>query len=782
LQPGGWKAQALGIDEENNMIKNTKSKFHLKGKIAPRLSGSLIFAIILGAITISVNAQTTFTNSASITLNDSPAAGSPGLSDPYPSTINVTGLSGTISDVNVRINGLTHTFPGDLGLLLVGPGGQNLILHSFVGGDPDLNNLTYTVDDQAATAFPNNGPILAQSYRPTSRLTVDGEPFFPASGANPPPAACQNPQIPPAATCGFAAPAGMATLASIFNGANPNGAWRLYAGDYGPVDEGLISGGWSLIITTSGPALPTVQFSAATFTTGENAAAMLTVTRAGDTSGASTVNYASTDTFTFAECNAAGTTANQRCDYTLARGTLSFAAGETSKTITVPIIDDVYTESGETFTVGLSSPTGASVGTQGTTTVTITDNDTAAGANRTFVGRLDNAQEVPTNNSTATGSGTVLLNDAENQITVNMSFTGLSSAQTAAHIHAAAHVGVNAPVLFNLGTGTITNATFPVTPAQVAQLRAGLMYFNVHTANFPGGEIRGQIVSQPSENARFFVQQQYYDFLSRTPDQAGFDFWTGQIVNTCGTDLACIRRRRVDVSNAFFFELEYQRTGSYVYRLYRAAYGNNHPASLRNTDVATSCPAPQPAPTFLGAHLPKYEVFAGDRALINPSQLAASQLALATNFAARPEFVALYPTSQTAEMYVDALLGNIQAATGANLTSQRAALITLFGTGGRGAVLYRLADDDMAGNPINNRAFIDAEYNRAFVSTQYYGYLRRDGDVCGLNFWLRTVNNFPLRSATGQNAMVCAFITSAEYQQRFSAGVTRTNAECPTVP
>jgi hypothetical protein len=96
--------------------------------------------------------------------------------------------------------------------------------------------------------------------------------------------------------------------------------------------------------------------------------------------------------------------------------------------------------------------------------------------------------------------------------------------------------------------------------------------------------------------------------------------------------------------------------------------------------------------------------------------------------------------------------------------------------------LFRLAEDNQAGNPINNRAFIDAEYNKAFVTTQYFGYLRRDADMPGLNFWLGVVNQFPLRSPTGQNGMVCAFITSAEYQQRFSAGVTRANAECPPAP
>jgi hypothetical protein len=160
---------------------------------------------------------------------------------------------------------------------------------------------------------------------------------------------------------------------------------------------------------------------------------------------------------------------------------------------------------------------------------------------------------------------------------------------------------------------------------------------------------------------------------------------------------------------------------------------------------------------------------------------------LATTFAQRAEFIARYPLSQTAGQYVDALLTTIQTASNANLTNQRAQLITLYNgagssEGGRGAVLFRLAEDNQASNPINNRAFIDAEYGRAFVLTQYFGYLRRDPDMPGLNFWLGVINRFPLRSATGQNAMVCAFITSTEYQARFSAQAPRTNAECPAPP
>jgi hypothetical protein len=513
-----------------------------------------------------------------------------------------------------------------------------------------------------------------------------------------------------------------------------------------------------------------MQFSGATFTTNESAGlATITVTRAGDTSGASAVDYKTNDSFNFVECNVAGA-ADQRCDYTNAAGTLSFAAGETSKSFTVPVTDDFYVEGNEQVTLSLSNPTGGTLGAQATAMLTIADNDTAAPADRLFFARIDAAQEVPANNSTATGFGTVLLNAAETQITANMTFSGLSSAQTAAHIHGPAPVGVNAPVLFNLGTGQITNLNFAVTPAQVAQLKAGMFYLNIHTSNFPGGEIRGQALPNPAESARFFVRQQYADFLSREPDTGGFDFWTQQIANFCAANpdlLGCTRQRRIAVSNAFFFELEFQQTGAYVYRLYRAAYGNSQPFPNPNADGGTP---------ILAAHVPAYERFIADRARLDATQLAASQLALATNFVQRPEFTARYPLSQTGPQFVDALLGTIQSASGANLMSQRDALIAQFNSGGRGAVLFRLAEDNAQGNPINNRAFIDAEYNRSFVITQYYGYLRRDGDLPGLNFWFDIVNRFPL--PTSQNAMVCAFITSTEYQQRFNSYFTRSNQEC----
>jgi hypothetical protein len=285
--------------------------------------------------------------------------------------------------------------------------------------------------------------------------------------------------------------------------------------------------------------------------------------------------------------------------------------------------------------------------------------------------------------------------------------------------------------------------------------------------------------SNPLDAAPFFVRQHYLDFLNREPDQSGLTFWIDQIAGNASNtpapcpsgDTNCVNTRRINVSNAFFFELEFQQTGSFVYRLYRAAFGNNQPF-----------PNPFPSASFPGEHLkmPSYQVFSQDRAMVpGGPNLAQAQLALANAFVQRPAFTAKYPLSlATADQFVDAVLATLSSI-GAPLPTERSKLIGLFGSLGRAGVMYRLADDNAQTNPINNRAFIDAEYNRAFVFTQYGGYLRRDSDIPGFVFWLDQVNSGPLRDIGKQHAMVCSFITSSEYQQRFSAVVSHDNTECP---
>jgi hypothetical protein len=132
-----------------------------------------------------------------------------------------------------------------------------------------------------------------------------------------------------------------------------------------------------------------------------------------------------------------------------------------------------------------------------------------ARAQTTLVAFLNGAQEVPPRATAATGFGSVILNAARTQITVNLTFSGLTTPMTVAHIHEAP-AGTNGPVRFDLGplitltngglNGNLVGATFAITAAQATALEAGNMYFNVHTATWPGGEIRGQlnVVPEPA--------------------------------------------------------------------------------------------------------------------------------------------------------------------------------------------------------------------------------------------------------------------------------------------
>ncbi len=157
-----------------------------------------------------------FANSAGITINDlAPAT-------PYPSNIAVGGLSGVISKVRVTLRGLSHTFPNDIDILLVGPTGQNIILMSDVGGNgPGVAGVNLTFDDDAALSLDTASNPATGTYRPTNS---GGGDTFPGPAP---------------------APTAAATL-SAFNGTNPNGTWSLYVVDDTGGDVGTIAGGWTI--------------------------------------------------------------------------------------------------------------------------------------------------------------------------------------------------------------------------------------------------------------------------------------------------------------------------------------------------------------------------------------------------------------------------------------------------------------------------------------------------------------------------------------------------------
>lgn len=196
-----------------------------------RFTSSLVTIALICFTTASWAPAQTFSNATSITIVDDAAA------SPYPSTILVTGLAPMITDVNVTLSSITHNFPDDIGLLLVGPTGVKVRLMTDAGGgsllgppDPtSLVDVTMTFDDGAATGVPDEGPIVTgTSYQPTQGLisTISN-----AHATNFP---------------GSAPAAPYSNVLSSFNGTDPNGTWSLYVDDDTTIDGGMIGGGWSL--------------------------------------------------------------------------------------------------------------------------------------------------------------------------------------------------------------------------------------------------------------------------------------------------------------------------------------------------------------------------------------------------------------------------------------------------------------------------------------------------------------------------------------------------------
>jgi len=118
----------------------------------------------------------------------------------------------------------------------------------------------------------------------------------------------------------------------------------------------------------------------------------------------------------------------------------------------------------------------------------------AAAQTATVVCELDGAQAGTGSSATGTMTGTV--DTVAMILTFDLSFSGLSSNQTAAHIHEGSF-GQNGPIHFNIGLGQQTNAMWSMNPSQVATLLDGGFYINLHTQTSPGGEIRGQITVAP---------------------------------------------------------------------------------------------------------------------------------------------------------------------------------------------------------------------------------------------------------------------------------------------
>ncbi|MDQ1590048.1 MAG: hypothetical protein QOG71_675 [Pyrinomonadaceae bacterium] len=398
------------------------------------------------------------------------------------------------------------------------------------------------------------------------------------------------------------------------------------------------------VTQTSAGTTPQVQFSGnAEFIVNENdpsRAASINVTRTGDTSGATTVDYATLDDTAAVPCdpnikngteNFPQGTAYARCDYASTIDTLTFLPGETTRTITVPLINDVFQEGQETFFIGLFNAQGATVGTLDRATVRIQSDD----------------QALPTSN--------------------------------------------------------------------------------------------------PINQIPFFVRQQYLDFLDREPE-AG-EPWTA-VLNNCPQNIFSgpevnSNCDRIAVSGAFFGAPEFRIKGLFVFLHYKAAFGSaNNPL-----------------------YVPEYTDFVRDARRVSgvtAEEVFAKRLDFSEDFLARTDVANVFSGTSN-EMFVDRILSNLgialtspDSATGETRNSLVAGLNA--NTKSRPQVLRIIVESSEA---------IAAQFNRAFVAVQYYGYLRRTPEPAGYQ------NNLNALNATNNSRqLINGFLNSIEYRLRFGANTT----------
>ena len=144
--------------------------------------------------------------------------------------------------------------------------------------------------------------------------------------------------------------------------------------------EASLFGSYSVTLTSA--TANAVQLTQATFSANEGAERIdISFSRTGVTSEPAKVNYATSDTAGLTNCSVVNGIGSSRCDYAVTVGTVNFAAGETSKSLSIPLVDDSYAEEPNSFTFTLSAPAGTSLGTQSSATITITDNESSDGGN-----------------------------------------------------------------------------------------------------------------------------------------------------------------------------------------------------------------------------------------------------------------------------------------------------------------------------------------------------------------------------------------------------------------
>jgi hypothetical protein len=524
----------------------------------------------------------------------------------------------------------------------------------------------------------------------------------------------------------------------------------------------------TFFINLSNPTNATINDGQALCTIGDNDGPSVSINDVSVTEGTGgtktatftlTLSAASPQTI-LVSANTADGTAINFSDYTrVTNRTVAFLAGTTTATLNVTITSDATIESNETFLVNLSNPTNCTIAdAQGVGTI-VDDDVTSA--------RM------------ATDAVTVNESDGSVQFTIqhigdiSVPFSGIYTTFDGFATQKSDYIAAIGTFQFAAGETSKTVTVF-LTDDSLTE-NAETFGFAIGGPNFAAvGSPSGTTVTisandatpgpNPIDTASFFVKQHYRDFLNREPDQSGLDFWTGQI-NSCGSDPACAEVKRINVSAAFFLSIEFQQTGYLVERMYKTGFGDSTGTSTLG-GASHSLVVPRV----------RYTEFLQDTQRIGrgvvvlapgwEQALENNKQAYALEFVQTFGFMGAFPVSMTPAQFVDKLnqnAGNVLSA------AERDTAISLFGgaansnnTTTRAQALRQVAED---------QDLYRAEFNRAFVLTQFFGYLRRgpdetpDFDYTGYEFWLTKLNQFNGDYIAAE--MVKAFIASDEYRKRF---------------
>jgi uncharacterized protein (TIGR03118 family) len=541
---------------------------------------------------------------------------------------------------------------------------------------------------------------------------------------------------------------------------------------------------------TTASATSLIQFSDTDYVIGEgNSSLQITVTRSGDATGTATVNYA-----TFDESQAGH--ASQKSDYEIALGTLKFNPGETSKSFKILLVDDLFVEGAEQIDLMLSNPTGAGLGTPNVATVKINDNDAAPSTTNPiddaafFVRQhyLDFLNREPdpagfqfwVNQITACGTDQACIEtkrifvSAAFFLSVEFQQTGFLAYRTHRAAYGNLAGGAAVPLLygqFMRDTQALSRDVVIGQPGAEAQLEANKQaYFN-------------EFVTRPEFVSKYpstLTNEQYVDNLLASAGLSPSDvrFFTATLTNAQENPPATPTTSTGAARPASFGTARFQFNAAQTALTFTATINNIDFTGSQTVDTNDNLTnahihaGPLVTPTtngpvvwgFIGTPFndnnPNDQVVtpfsSGVGGTVSgkwdaPEGNATTLAAQLTNIREGRAYINFH----TVQFGGGEIRGNIPAA-----TAFRDALVAGLngGTETRATVLRKVAEQE---------ELALREFNSAFVLMEYFGYLRRDPDSAGFNFWLNKLN-----AANGdfhKSDMVKSFITSSEYRQRFGA-------------